>query len=369
MKKILFFIPSLTGRGAEKVLVNLINNMDCKKFDITLLVLFDEGTNKENLNKQIKYKYIYKKVFRGNIHYFKLWTPQKLYKKFIKNEYDIIVSYLEGPTTRIASGCDNPNTRLINWIHKEMRNIKEFSSSYRNIKEFFNCMKKYNETIFVSQTAKATFEKETKLYIPSKVIYNLVDNKKIQDKACKEIDDIEFKRDIINLISVGSLVHQKGYLRLLKVFNRILQKYNNVHLYILGDGKERKKMEAYIYENNLEDKVTLLGYKKNPYKYVKASDLFVCSSYYEGYSTAVTEALIVGTPVITTLCSGMEELLENGKYGIITENSAEDLYKGICRIINNKELLNKYKKLAIERSYYFDLEKNLEENERLFNEK
>ena len=135
---------------------------------------------------------------------------------------------------------------------------------------------------------------------------------------------------------MGGLVQQKGYDRLLRIYNNIVKKEKNIHLYILGEGNQRKELEKYIRNNNLGDKVTLLGYKENPYKYVKKADLFVCSSYYEGYSTAVTEALIVGTPVITTLCSGMQELLDNGTYGMIVENNEESLYNGLKKLINDK---------------------------------
>ena len=114
MKKILFIIPTLGQGGAEKVLVNLVNNMDRSKFDITVQVLFKGGVNEQFLKSDIKFKYYYKKQFRGNSKYLCLFSPEKLYKKFIKEKYDIIVSYLEGPTARIVSGCTNPNTKLVN---------------------------------------------------------------------------------------------------------------------------------------------------------------------------------------------------------------------------------------------------------------
>lgn len=83
-------------------------------------------------------------------------------------------------------------------------------------------------------------------------------------------------------------------------------------------------------ENNLTDTFTFLGYRDNPYKYVKKADLYVCSSRREGFSTAVTEALIVGTPVVSTNCSGAYELLgKNNEYGIVTENNEDALYEGI----------------------------------------
>ena len=66
MKKILFFIPTLSGGGAEKVLVNLVNNMDKNKFSITVMTLFNVGVNIESLKEAIEYKYIFNKMFRGN---------------------------------------------------------------------------------------------------------------------------------------------------------------------------------------------------------------------------------------------------------------------------------------------------------------
>ena len=116
MIKVLFFIHDLMHGGAEKVLVNLVNNMDKKKFDITVLCLFDEGVNKKYLNDDIHYKYVFKNTFRGNTIFLKLFSPKTLYKKMIKDEYDIVISYLEGSCTRIIAGADN-DLKKIAWVH------------------------------------------------------------------------------------------------------------------------------------------------------------------------------------------------------------------------------------------------------------
>ena len=80
-----------------------------------------------------------------------------------------------------------------------------------------------------------------------------------------------------------------------------------------------------------------MGYKENPYKYLAKCDLFVCSSYSEGFSTAVTEALILGIPVVTTYVSGMTELLGDNEYGIITSNDEISLYEAIKLLINDEK--------------------------------
>ena len=132
------------------------------------------------------------------------------------------------------------------------------------------------------------------------------------------------------------------------------------HIYILGIGEEKEKYEKYLTENNLTDTFTFLGYRDNPYKYVKKADLYVCSSRREGFSTAVTEALIVGTPVVSTNCSGAYELLgENNEYGIVTENNEDALYEGIKKMLTTPDLLEAYAVKAKERGKAFSTEKTV----------
>jgi glycosyltransferase involved in cell wall biosynthesis len=149
----------------------------------------------------------------------------------------------------------------------------------------------------------------------------------------------------------------KGFDRLLRIHKRLCEDKYPVHTYILGEGSERSKLETYITENGLTDSVTLLGYQTNPYKYVSKCDIFACTSYSEGFSTAATEALIVGTPVVTTLVSGMKEMLgENNEYGIVTENNEEALYEGIKYLLDNPDKLAYYKEKALERGKTFSTE-------------
>lgn len=106
-------IHDLAGGGAEKVLVNLVNNMDSNKFDITVMTLFSGGVNEQFLKSHIKLTSCFHKTFPANSYIFKLFSPERLYKKFIKKKYDMIISYLEGPTARIVSGCTNLNESLL----------------------------------------------------------------------------------------------------------------------------------------------------------------------------------------------------------------------------------------------------------------
>lgn len=367
LKKVLFIIPTLGEGGAERVLVNLVNNLDSSKFDITVFSIFDRGVNRKYLNENIKYRYFFKKLFRGNIHFFKLFKPEFLYKIMIKDKYDIVVSYLEGPSTRIVSGCTDQNTVLFNWVHTDIYNSKVITQSYRSHKEVVERYKKFHSTVFVSNTVKDSFVNIFGyLSANYKVKYNTVDTSTIISKSNELIDDVHFVKDTVNLVSVGTFKEKKGFMRLLNIVKRLLDKGLSIHLYLLGKGDQEEMYREYINKNSMNNNVTIVGFKKNPYKYVKACDLFVCSSYSEGYSTAVTESLIVGTPVITTKCSGMEEMLGANEYGVIVPNDDEELYKGMYEILANKEKLAHYKQKAIERGRYFNKENTIKSVEELF---
>lgn len=357
MIKVLFLIPNLAHGGAEKVLVNLVNNLDKSKFKVTVQTLFDVGVNKKYLNSDVTYKGGYKRVIRGNSHILKLFSPRALYKHFIKEEYDVVVSYLEGPTARILSGCNIEKTKLISWIHIEQHTKKLASKSFRSFRDAQACYSRFDKIICVSETVKADFESIFRLNNECTVLYNTNESAKIIQSAEESIDDIEFLNNCYNLISVAKIVHSKGYDRLMKIHKRLLESGINNHVYILGIGEKADEYKEYLRKNKINDTFTFLGFRDNPYKYVKKADLYVCSSRREGFSTAVTESLIVGTPVVTTNCSGAyEQMGLNNEYGIVTENSEEALYEGIKLLLDNPELLEHYKQKALERGKLFSTE-------------
>ena len=97
--------------GAEKVLVNLVNNMDSSKFDITVMTLFDIGENRQFLGEKVRYKTWCKKMVPGNSHLMKILSPEYLHKIIVKEHYDIEVAYLEGPCARVISGCSDSKVK------------------------------------------------------------------------------------------------------------------------------------------------------------------------------------------------------------------------------------------------------------------
>ena len=359
MKKILFLIHDLGPGGAEKVLVNLVNNMDPARFDITVMSLFGGGVNEQYLKEHIRYRAVFSRTVRGNSHLMKLLSPAALHRWFIKEHYDVEISYLEGPSARVISGCPDPTTKLVSWIHSTQPSLRPASRSFRSTDEAVRCCNAFHRVVGVSGPVLDAFLTAFPYKGPVSVLYNTNDSAAIMEKAAEEAEPGLFIPKEIKLVGVGKLNANKGFDRLIRTVKRLRKEGFPVHLYLLGKGPEEAKLRALSAENGIEKAVTFLGYQTNPYKYVSKCDLFVCSSHAEGFSTAATEALIVGTPVITTEVSGMREMLGNDEYGVITENNEEALYQGIKRLLKDPGLLAYYREKAAERGKAFSTEETV----------
>lgn len=347
MKRLLFLIHDLGPGGAEKVLINLVNNMNHQKYDITVMALFGGGVNEQFLSPNIHYKSIFKHVFRGNSKLMKLLSPEQLHKLFIKGKYDVEIAYLEGPAARIISGCPNKDTKLVSWIHIQQKSPKKTAASFRSVGEATECYNKFNRIICVSKEVLETFKKQLVINVPVEVLYNTNESDKIIELSEEKVDVFGGDFDDTKIVCVGKLLKSKGFDRVLRVLNKLRQEGYKVSVYILGIGPEKTTLQTYAQDNNMIDCVHLLGYQTNPYKYVAKSDLFVCASFAEGFSTATTEALILGVPVCTVDVSGMKEMLgESNEYGFVVENTEEALYSGLKLLLNNPQLLQHYKEAA-----------------------
>lgn len=365
MKRILFLIHDLGAGGAEKVLVNLVNNMDRTKFEIYVIALFGGGINEQFLRSDIHFQTICSREIPGNSKFMKLLSPKQLHKLCVKEYFDIEISYLEGPSARVISGCTNVTTKLISWIHVEQHTMKALAASFRSQKEAISCYNAFHQTVCVSEYVRNDFCSILNYSKPCTVLYNTVESKIILEKSKEPAMKLQ-EEDSIRLIAVGTLKVSKGYERLLRIMKRLHDNGYTAHLYILGKGPQQQELENYIRLNQMETYVTLLGYDTNPYQYVAKCDLFLCASYSEGFSTAATEALIVGTPVCTVEVSGMKEMLgEHNEYGVVTENNEEAFYQGIKQLLDNPELLKYYKTQAEIRGKAFSTEETVKAVEKM----
>ena len=346
MIKILFFIDSIAGGGAEKVLRNLVNNMDQDKFDITVQTI-DHAPADKYLRKEIHYKSInrfqnpvLKKIYQ---YWIRLCAELKiLYPLYIKDDYDIEVAYLECGPTKIISSSTNKKAVKIAWVHCDLEKKEGFVKSISKSKKYY---KKFDKVVCVSQNVKQSFERLFGKEPESIVLYNVNDENEVLEKAELLLADQKKTKGVL-FVAVGRLTKEKGFDRLVEVCKLLRDEGYLFELWILGEGAERKNLEEQIRKYHLGKNISLKGYIDNPYPYIKYADVLVCSSRHEGLSTVIVEGLILGKAIVTTACAGMDELLGNSEFGIITENNEEALSEGIKMFLNEPEKIKEFSEKA-----------------------
>ncbi|MBO5461803.1 MAG: glycosyltransferase [Clostridia bacterium] len=361
--KILFYIDTLNGGGAEKVLRTLVNSMDQTKFDITVQTTFQEKA-KDFLCNGITYKYCFKKQNAVTDALFRIEAALGLvYSLHIKGDYDVEVAYLECGPTKIISSSTNKKAKKFAWVHCDLRKKSDEPEVFaEKSKPWYE---KFDKIVCVSENVRKGF---TELYgnsHDSVVIYNTIDDKEIIEKSLAPLPK-EIVKKKLTLLMVGRLMPQKNYPRLLKTVKTLLDEGFDFDLWILGEGEDRQKLENYIRDNNLTENIKLLGFQNNPYPFIKSADLLVCSSNYEGFSTFVAEGLVLGKTVVTTDCSGMDELLGNNEYGIITDNNDEAFLNGLRQMLSDTDSLNSYTEKAKHRGQQFSKQILTEQTQNLF---
>ena len=368
MKKILFLIHDMGQGGAEKVLINLVNHLDRSKFDISVTALFGGGVNEKFLKPDIHFRAVFPKNIRGNSHAMKLLSPAQLHAMCVKEHYDVEVSYLEGPSARVISGCPSSDTMLIGWIHCTMHSQKDVAASFRSYREAQDCYNRMDRLVFVSEDVRTQFQKYCPCRVPCLVRHNTNESDAIICKSKEAVFPVESDSDqkCFRWCGMGKLVPNKGFDRMIRIQKKLAEDGYAAQLWILGEGEERENLKRLVSELSLEDSVRFLGYQTNPYRYLAQCDLFACASHSEGFSTAATEALLLGIPVCTVEVSGMKEMLgAENEYGIITENDENALYLGIKELMEHPEQLAYYRQKAEERGKMFSTEHTVHEVERL----
>lgn len=204
-------------------------------------------------------------------------------------------------------------------------------------------------------------------------IYNGINLENIQQLSTEKILDYKelfYNNKIFKFITLGHLVELKGHKYLIEAFSKAKDEIYNSKLIIIGNGPIRLKLEALIRKLELENDIILLGFKKNPFKYIAKSDIFVLSSLYEGLPTVLIEALACGIPIISTDCqTGPKEILGKCKYGFLVETkNTEELAKKMILLAKDMEIRKKFSSLSKKRSEFFDLKKTLDQWNKIIND-
>ena len=296
-KSILVFVSQLRNGGAERVAANIADEFS-KKYK-TILVTYSSPT-KEDYSCGVERIVIDENKSKFFRNYYVVKNLRK-----IKRKYHI---------THSISFCSRAN--YLNVMSKVGDKTIISIRSYLKYSELDQLYRKLNEvagkycdlSVVVSkQLIEEQVEEYHSTYDKNKVIYNFLDTKKIDD-SLNEKNNIKLSRNTI--INIGRLSSQKGQIYLIRSFQKVVEVVPDAKLIILGQGELKEKLQKEIKELKLSKNVKLLGFKKNPYVYMKKSSIYVSSSFFEGMSNSLLEAMYLGLPIITTDCiSGMREII------------------------------------------------------------
>lgn len=401
--KILFFLPALSVGGLERLQITLANVLARDGHSVTVMTYGTENVLADELDDNVIFVYKEpKKHFGKKLPYIRhkfyddgMWetraTPKQLHDYYIGDaKYDVEIGFFRGLSIKtIFGGCEknfttisaeksvgtqkkintdfreivvhrsNGDTRHIAWVHTDFRRAVGYDFHFKSIDEVREAYASFDKVVCVSQEAKQGFIETIGDTGNLTVIYNMLPVKDIKRKA-EEKAEVPTKREAFHVVLVGRLLDSaKGQKRLIHAVSRLHDEGNSISLVLVGGGTDEKLLRTEIQDRHADDYISMTGNQSNPYPYIKEADLLVCASYFEGYNLTVAEALIIGTPVLSTDCSGPNEILDGGKYGMIVENSEDGLYKGLKSLLENPEKLEEYRLKTADRKDFFDERKIL----------
>lgn len=372
MRRILFLTDVMSFGGVEKVLVNTLNGIDCSVFDVTLLVMYKTNQEIHNIRKipaNVKVKYMFESQvnykLKRLIYLFFLIILRLMNILFIKGKYDVIVTTKDMFTYPVSfNKCSK-----VMWVHGGLEHFDtEKINFYRRLKNWlqFRRYKKFDKIILLTNAAKNRFIQKFGLEKKCFVLNNPINDLEIQSLANEEVIDYEIPD--LTIVCSCRLSIEKGVERLLNASRRLLHENYNFNVLIIGDGDQKKELKRLVLlDSSLSERVDFIGFKNNPYKYIKKCTIYVSPSKTEGFPLSIAEAIILGLPIISTDCKGPVEMLSNGEFGLIVKNNEDGIYEGLKELLTNPELIEYYKLKSIERKKYFNFETNIKNLEKIIN--
>lgn len=371
--KIAIVLDDLSVGGIPVACISLLKALS-EESEITLILATDKGELTSKIPDRVEVKIIpservsstFRRLLREKKYWKYFWTAIRYYwhskftKKWIKastliaKEKPLLLEdYFDCAIAYHGMNISQMNKTLyqikakkkLAWIHGD----HPFTKSDK--KDAERVYQKFDYIFCVSDATRKQFLSDFSTLVEKAVIYyNHFDIEEIKKKS-QEAKDIEFLSQQINLVTVGRISPEKGQDMIPKVLKILLKKNFNLHWYILGDGADRERIEDIIKKENLEENISLLGNKINPYPYMRACDFYVQPSYTEGYPLAILETAILQNVIIATDVGGAREHLKNGEDILFAQPNPESIAQKIELAINDKGLQEKIKNNLKERDF------------------
>lgn len=358
--KICFVIPSMNGGGAEKMMMNIMNYLDKNKYKIKLILFWNEGYNLKKLDKEVEIIDL-----KSNLNLFGLLKLVYILKK---NKADIVLTSL-GPLNALLSiflflfksekmiARETNVPSIINKIQilQGKRIYKIIDFLYKTTYKRYDLIIAQSDDMLNDLVDKYKFNSKKVVKINNLIDYDIVKKLSIEEVNI-------YDKNKINAVCIGRLNYQKGFDLLINQLKNI--KDINIKVYFLGEGDLKEELINQAKELNILNKIEFLGFKSNPYKYLKKADIFLFPSRVEGFPNSLIEALACGVPAIANKSQGgIQEIIVSGMNGEIYDYvNDQNLEKIIQKVIkyNKNEIINdtirKYSKNKILKLYQNNIE-------------
>lgn len=371
MKKLALLLPAMRIGGAEKIALNFLDDL-VKHYDVTLILNKKEGdllplvpecvkvcedrllTFGEILKDDIK-RFRLIALLKDAHYYFRVKLKHKQernYRYLIKRtpwrfeKFDVAIAYVANVSTQIFSLSDRVNAvKKIAWIHGETTELKDVAL-------YNSCYKKFDKIFAVSQVTRKHFiDKFSACRNIVDVYYNPINIQHILQLS-QEPMSIEMNDEQVNIVSVGRVTPEKGFDMLPKIVSILHSKGYNFHWCLIGDGPELPKIKKEAKLLGVDNLISFLGAKNNPYPYIKNCDIYVQPSYEEGYSTTICEAGVLGGAIIgTTTSGGIREQVVEDESALLADPSPEGLAEKIEYLIRTPLKRNSMRERIKEKNF------------------
>ena len=340
MKHVLFIINSLRFGGAEHMLLNILQQIDYSRYDVSLVYFVKDGVYVDEVPQQVK---IIRPFIKGtrlsNLWYYflqRLGLLKKWYSHRTSSSighFDAIISYLEGFPVLIHSLITEKGKTNISFIHTDLKAFPDAIQQLGGKECCQGAYNKMNQLVFVSQTALDSFNEVfpgiTSLLT---VLPNFIDIQGVLKKG----NEYAVEKKGFTVTAISRLAPVKGIEIIPSIAAAIKARGKEVHFYIVGDGSERKHIEELIHSNGVSDSVHLVGYKANPYPYLKMADIYLSTSISEGMPLTFCEAMAFGKPIIASRTAGSQYMLDEN-VGTIVDRAVSSFVDAILSLIHNNE--------------------------------
>lgn len=322
----------MPSNGVCRAAIAIANILTEYGYDVTLVPLFRVDKQLINsMNPKVHIQKVFGFYFHGLAKIVDLIPDKFLYWWiFSKKGYDLEIGFqYELPIKIVAAGSVNNGKKRLAWIHTYDEGL-HLRKQYERI----------GKVVSVSKQNCKRLAQELPSVI-SEYSYNPIDDRVVIELSKESVSNQ--RPDCPLLVSVGRHSPEKGYMRLINIIAQLRDEGYKMQLWLIGDGPQHKELVEHSKSLGLNDVVLFTGSTSNPHKYTVQGDVFVCSSYREGYSTACTESIMLGIPVITTDVGGSREIIDDSGCGIHCGLDDASLYQAIKSVLDNPSIIKEWK--------------------------